>query len=366
METNTVSIIQKLLETVIKVGPHTKALIVSALDQNHQNGYVIGQQFYQAIIQLRGAANQIVYKPRLYKYPMDQTVYNLMKSKEFNLIIQTDVDCLGHDPVGKIKPYVLKGKQFTNILYYRRAKKEIQAFWFYINDLKNWVKSVDVNYQELGKISKEIKDRLEKATTVKIKTGKNELSFRLNKKNKPTANYDFTQHLLGGGGNIPLGEVWITPDMSSATGSLLIDGSFYNELEEKTVTVKTPMILYFEKGKLIKTEGKNETGILTKVIAEITDETKRLKIDSTLKKIYADNILRIGEFAIGVNKNADFCNDLLIDEKKYGTAHIALGRSYNGDPALYHCDLISRTPEIELVYKNGTSETILRQGEILI
>ena len=71
---------------------------------------------------------------------------------------------------------------------------------------------------------------------------------------------------------------------------------------------------------------------------------------------------RIGEFAFGTNPYVNVCTtDILIDEKIFGTVHMALGRPY--DNAYYssiHWDIIKDmrsggTVEIDgnVIYKDG-------------
>ena len=81
---------------------------------------------------------------------------------------------------------------------------------------------------------------------------------------------------------------------------------------------------------------------------------------------YLTNIRRVAEFAIGINPRAVFCDDLLIDEKVKGSAHIAIGSSYDGEPAFNHNDLIVRQPKVIFIDEEGREKTVVEAGQLLL
>ncbi|HVZ66710.1 MAG TPA: hypothetical protein VG917_00440 [Patescibacteria group bacterium] len=363
----TKKILTNFLKNIAKIHYGNSVLIISSLGKGNNNGYEIGKAIFEVCEHIGCKVNLVVQTPRLFSKPMDHIVRNSMM-ENYDIVFQTDVDKLGHDPIGAATPYLIGKNKYTNILYYRKAKKEITAYWFDVSDIDKWLNSIDIDYEEMGKLSIDLEEKLKKTKYIRVISdgGKNQLKLKVDRTNFPRSDYSPKRSIKGAGGNIPFGETLITPDNSFATGSLVVDGSFYNELEENTVIVETPITLSFRNGKLSEIKGDKEAETLTHILKTVKKQTVRMAIKNKhITKNYLNNIYGINEFAIGTNKNATISGDLVIDEKTYGTAHIALGRSYDGDPAFLHCDLIVKKPKIIFEYYSGKSEIIVNENVIL-
>lgn len=123
-----------------------------------------------------------------------------------------------------------------------------------------------------------------------------------------------------GQNNLPDGEVYFGPELYSSEGRVLInvptkyDGQGFKKLK-----------LNFKNGRLL---------------------------EKYARVLFKDNLweedegaLYIGEVGLGTNPaNFRFVNDILLDEKKLGSFHIALGNSYpnsfNGNRSTIHWDLV--------------------------
>ena len=93
----------------------------------------------------------------------------------------------------------------------------------------------------------------------------------------------------------------------------------------------------------------------------------------TGKKEFADTLAaatgdkdKIAEFAIGLNPEAQFINDSLVDEKVLGTIHIAIGDNkgpaYGGkNSSSIHWDLIMTHPTVEI-----DGKTIMENGKLKV
>jgi len=106
---------------------------------------------------------------------------------------------------------------------------------------------------------------------------------------------------------------------------------------------------------------------------------KFVKATSSTNQDYMHSILAtddgakyLGEFAFGTNPGiTHFCNDILWDEKIYGTIHVALGRSYDfyesddakNDSAI-HWDIIKDLRQEGEVIVDGV--TVLKDGKLLL
>ena len=148
------------------------------------------------------------------------------------------------------------------------------------------------------------------------------------------------------GNNIPDGEIFTAPVNSSIDGMIwfehpgVLGGRLVHDIS-----------LRWEKGKLISATSSDEQDFLSEIIANPGADT-------------------IGEFALGINRDMTrFCNDILFDEKIYGTIHIALGRAYKEcggtNESSIHWDIVKdfRLPGSKL-YLDG--KLILEEGEYIL
>jgi aminopeptidase len=110
--------------------------------------------------------------------------------------------------------------------------------------------------------------------------------------------------------------------------------------------------LYFEweNGQLVKASSSTNEDFLHKILVTDTGSSK------------------VGELSIGLNKKlARFTNDILWDEKMYGTVHIALGRAdarTNGtNDSLIHWDIVKDMHQEGELKVDG--KTVLKEGKLL-
>jgi len=151
-------------------------------------------------------------------------------------------------------------------------------------------------------------------------------------------------------GNIPGGEVYIAPVEGSAEGEIVVDGSLPGFVIPEGKQIKVS----FENGRLASVFPKNYKAarliFATKDLAEARGDP---------------NWNNLGELGIGVNQNVKrLCGNPVLDEKKYGTAHIGLGNNdgYGGRvQSTVHLDIIVTSPEIRV-----DGKTILKGGHVTI
>lgn len=191
----------------------------------------------------------------------------------------------------------------------------------------------------------------------------NEESKKL-KKMTDALNGSSTAHILGSGTdltlsvagrnfvlddghiNIPGGEVYTSPVEDSAQGHITFEnpGVFAGVLMEG-------IRLEFRDGRVVNASARTNEHFLHELLD--MDEGAR----------------RIGEFAIGTNRHVNFfSNDILYDEKIYGTVHIALGRSYSvcgglNDSSL-HWDIVKDLRTEGSLHIDG--KPVLEHGELTL
>lgn len=145
--------------------------------------------------------------------------------------------------------------------------------------------------------------------------------------------------------NMPGGEVYTSPVETAVEGRISFEqpGVYAGEL--------IPGIrLEFEKGKVMKADASEKQDFLEKILD--MDEGSRF----------------VGELGFGTNPRITFfSNDILYDEKIFGSVHIALGRSYKNcggkNYSALHWDIIKDLRREGEIFVDG--KTIFRNGVFL-
>lgn len=151
-------------------------------------------------------------------------------------------------------------------------------------------------------------------------------------------------------GNVPAGEIFIAPLESSADGEYLVNGAVGNE----KLTGGREALLTFERGQLVR-----HRYVGTQL--EVAELVKARQIAESRSHGVCWRV--IAELGIGLNRLIPAITGIpLVDEKKYGTVHIAVGHNmgYGGrnDCRSIHCDITTSGPTVEIdgrrVIERGT------------
>ncbi len=145
-------------------------------------------------------------------------------------------------------------------------------------------------------------------------------------------------------GNVPSGETYIAPPEGLAEGSIVINGS----IPGYTIPPGQEIILKFQEGRLVK---------WTPPESPATKHLLRTQIE--LAQSYGDeNWANLAEIGLGANPRVqDLTGKPLLDEKKYGSIHIALGDNVDMGGQIasrIHCDMVALSP------------TVLVDGKVII
>jgi Thermophilic metalloprotease (M29) len=150
-------------------------------------------------------------------------------------------------------------------------------------------------------------------------------------------------------GNVPPGEAFCCPDISSVNGTICINGSLPNFL----LFPDEEVVCKFIKGKLIKWQVEKNSKA-ERYFNEISEDAKH-KND--------ENWNSFAEFGIGLNPAIKkLVGESLFDEKMAGTIHIAIGDNKNfghGISSYYHDDLVCIKPTVIL-----DDITIIKLGKL--
>jgi len=151
------------------------------------------------------------------------------------------------------------------------------------------------------------------------------------------------------GSNLPCGEIFCAPVETAANGLLVIDGTV-SHLGQLT----QPLHMTLRDGRIQKMECEDQE--------MITRVEKLLGADDEAKVI--------GELGIGVNPGAKLVGNMLEDEKAFRTAHIAFGNNaeFPGgqNHSTTHHDFLFRQPTFVVTYKDGSTRTLIEDGEFRV
>lgn len=202
-------------------------------------------------------------------------------------------------------------------------------------------RAIDVDYDEMKKLTNKLCDILDKGKTVRITTKLGtDITINIDKRQgKGRKAGLFTKK--GDWGNLPDAESFIAPNQKGTDGVYIVDAT-----QAGVGKLKTPIKVTVKDGFAVKIEGKNEAKMLNKLLESINNP----------------NAYNIAELGIGTNKKAKITGITLEDEKVFGTCHIALGKNDSFGGAVnvpIHVDGVIKSPTI---YVDG--RIILKDNKI--
>ena len=285
---------------------------------------------------------------------------------------------LGKDPHATATPYKLEGQEYTHVFdYLMDGKKVMRGAWTPGITVDMMNRTAGIDYDELQTRCKKLDELFKGAVTVKVTApAGTDLLIPVGGRKLMFDDGDFSTP--GSGGNIPAGEVFISPVVGGSEvaenqkcqgceGIIVYDGSM--TFSDGDSILENPITCKVEKGYVTDITGAAEAKRLLKTITEA--ETRAMQYEKEKKlpegqgAIYKKNARNIGELGIGLNPAARITGNMLEDEKAFHTCHFAIGENYDNDaPSLIHLDGVVREPTITLMYEDGTSRVILENGEL--
>ncbi len=407
-----------IVRDVCRVKKGERVLIVANPETN-----MIAQDLFEAVKKAGGV-------PVL----MFQTVKNSFDnaSPEVLAAIGTNPDLcfsvssskLGKDPGASAHPYVdAKGTKFMHIFdFLLNGKKSMRAVWMPGITQEMYERAVQIDYKELASRCAALKKAYEKAVSVHVTSpGGTDVVVPVAGRKAMEDDGDFSK--AGTGGNIPAGEVFISPVVG--TGNIQDEGGILDKIkqkigaqgdaegaeageqsgaegkgvqedggrvQEKTAAVaagtngkivfdgsmtfgdgdallETPIAVQVSDGFVTDIDGGDEAARLKKTISDAEAKSLAMEKEGKLPEgqgsVYRRNARNIGELGIGLNPAAVITGNMLEDEKAFRTCHFAIGENYDNDaPSLIHLDGVVREPTIEITYEDGSVRTILQNGDL--
>lgn len=355
---------ENIINNVCKIKKNESVLIIA----NPATDF-IAQELYTAANQA-GAKTSLIYQNSKTSFDNAEKTVLAAIGTNPDVCFSISENKLGKDPDATANPYKSdNGEPFTHIFdYLLEGKKSMRAVWTpgITEDMYN--RTVNINYGELAERCKKLGKIFENAINVQVTAaGGTNISVPVYGRKLMNDDGDFSKP--GTGGNIPAGEVFISPLVGKCKGVIVYDGSM--TFSDGDSILETPITCKVENGYVTEISGGEEAKRLLKTITEAENRSieyeKNGKLPEGQGAIYKKNARNIGELGIGLNPAASITGNMLEDEKAFRTCHFAIGENYDNDaPSLIHLDGVVRNPTITLTYDDGSTRTILSDGTLQI
>ena len=328
----------------------------------------ISHALFNAAVKI-GAEATIVMQP--VKTQLDFANRAAMSAFESNPDVCASISAnkMGKDLKTLNAPYLsADGKKIDHVFHYQMDElKTLRAVWTPGITVDMFRRTAGIDYGLLQRRCKAISETLTGAESIRITApGGTDITVPVTGRIPMSDDGDFRKG--GSGGNIPAGEVFISPLPGKSEGIIVFDGSV--SLNEGDMIVKTPVRVVYHEGFITEITGGKEAALL---LASIEAGEKKAfefeaegKLEAGEGAVYAKNARGLGELGIGLNPAAEIRGNMLEDEKAFHTCHFAIGKNYDNDAeAMIHLDCLVKNPTIIVNYSDGTN-TVIEQNGFLV
>lgn len=280
--------------------------------------------------------------------------------------VSLSTEKLGKDEEAMRSPYERNGVKYDHIFHYQlRGEKSLRAVWSPGITREMFARTLPIDYSELAANCRAVAAALDGAIYARI-TSELGTDIRVGLEGRAPKLDDGDFSTPGSGGNLPAGEVFVSPRLGSSEGTIVFDGSI--AAMKGTMLIREPIRCRVEGGFVVEVSGGEEAAALRKTLESASADARlpgRLPPDQA--EAYARNARSLGELGIGLNPAARVTGNMLEDEKAFRTCHFAIGSNYDEDaPALIHLDGLVSRPTIVAVRADGSEVAIEREGELLL
>jgi aminopeptidase len=329
---------------------------------------LIARALYDAALDAQGRPTLLYQPARTQLEFADEAVYAALASRPPVFISISSLK-LGQDARGIAVPYSVGGVNYDSLFHaLLYGQKALRAFWSPEVDRRIFSTAVPIDYARLAADCARVKPCLDRALSARI-TAPGGTALELGLAGRVSAADDGDFRRPGRGGNLPAGEVYISPQLGTARGRIVFDGSL--ALPDRVVLPRRPVVAEVRDGFVGDIRGGPEAELLTHSLNQAAEQARTLEREGKMPagggETYARNTRNLGELGIGLNRSTRILGNLLNDEKVYGTCHLAIGHNCDEDaPSLLHLDCLVRRPTIVLTLPEGNPVTLLADGELSV
>ena len=327
----------------------------------------ISLALYDAAIDA-GAAPTVLFQPAKTQldFAEDSVIHALRSSPDIAISVSSGK--LGKDRFAMRKNYKYRGKSLNHIFDYLLVSKKARSFWSPSVTVEMFERTVPVDYAKLRRSCATLKKAFDTAGKVRI-TSKKGTDLVLGLRGRKAFTDDGNSSKPGAGGNLPAGEMFISPELGAGEGTVIYDGCISSD--KGVILIKTQVRVTVKNNLVTNITGGREASLLRATLGRAETATRHFAKEGRITRAdltdYLRNIYNLGELGIGLNEKARIVGNMLEDEKVFRTCHIAIGSNYDEDAkALIHLDGLVRNPTIELIYKGGRSKRVMEDGDLLI
>jgi aminopeptidase len=276
---------------------------------------------------------------------------------------------LGKDLAGIRKPYLWESVGYDHIFHYQlRGARTLRAFWAPGITKAMFAKTVPIDYPALKARCLAVSEALAGAAYARV-TNAAGTDIRVGLRGRAPKSDDGDFSKRGSGGNLPAGEVFISPELGVSEGTIVFDLSI--AAVKGDIVIRKPISCRVEGGFVVDVSGDEEAALLRKSLESGAESARKLGREGALSAdkvaAYVRNASNLGELGIGLNPAAEVVGNMLEDEKAFRTCHFAIGSNYDDDaPALIHLDGLVSRPTIVAVRADGRETVIEREGELIL
>ena len=352
------------MSTVIKVKKGERVLIVT---NPHEDGQAISRALFDAAVE-RGGVPVIMTQPLKTQLDFaEESVLSAIRSGP-EVLISISQQKLGKDKWALKKPFRVKGKKHDSAFQYLIAAEKARSFWSPSVTADMFCRTVQVDYGLMKRDCKAVAKVLDRAEGVRITTGKGmDLFIGLKGRKSKSDDGDFSKP--GRGGNLPAGEVFVSPALGTSNGKIMFDGSISTDGD--AIVIREPIAAEVKDGFVTAITGAEDARLFGEAVQRGADRARSFVKEGKLPAkdlgAYTKNAYNLGELGIGLNRAARIIGNVLEDEKVFRTCHIAIGSNYDNDaPALIHFDGIILEPTIVALLPGKKEKVLLDRGDLKV
>jgi aminopeptidase len=325
----------------------------------------ISMALYDAAIR-RGAETTLMFQREKGQFDFaDEAVIKALGSGP-DVVISISSDRLGKDRYGLKHGYKGTKRRYDHVFDVLYEEGKIRAFWSPGITTDIFSRTVAIDYRELRSDAAKLCRIISSSEKVKVTApGGTDVVIGIKGRRCRADDGNFTKPGLAG--NVPSGEVFVSPALGTTNGTIAFDGSIVLNVGE--IVIKRPILARVKDGYVTGISGGTEADKLKRSVLEGESKARKMarsgKIKAAMAEKYARNAWSIGELGIGLNRKAKIVANMLEDEKVYGTCHFAVGSNYDGDAeAMIHLDGLVRSPTITAIAKGGRETRLMTHGKL--
>jgi aminopeptidase len=356
---------QIAVNSVLRIQPEERVLVISNPSPDVLR---ISYALYDAI---RRVGAKPVLMLQEVKSQSDYTEESIIMAfdSQPDIVLSISANKMGKDRDGIRTQYEWDGKKFDHVFHYQLyGAKTLRSFWSPAITADMFKRTVPIDYELLKRRCAKIKTVLDEAESVRVTSPLGtDIVIGLRGRLAQVDDGDFSQP--GRGGNLPAGETFVSPELATAEGLIVFDGSI--SLGQGDIVIATPIRATVKAGFVTDIRGGEEASRLVECLTKAEEDARAMEAEGVLSEgrgaEYARNARAIGELGIGLNPAARVSGNMLEDEKAFNTCHFAIGHNYDEDsPALIHLDGLVSRPTIVATLPGGKQQiTIERDGKLI-